>query len=98
MRLLINAVGLRAGGGLTVGLNCLRGIREVRPDYEIAALVPADCGYEALCSNLAIPFTAFPTTALYPGWRVWFDQVQVPLATRHWSADVLFSMNNQAAL
>jgi glycosyltransferase involved in cell wall biosynthesis len=97
MRLLINAVGLRAGGGLTVGLNALRGLREVRPDVDIFALVPAGCGYEELCRNLEVPFKAFHTTALYPLWRVWFDQVQVPVATRRWSADVLFSMNNQTA-
>jgi glycosyltransferase involved in cell wall biosynthesis len=97
MRLLINAVGLRAGGGLTVGLNCLRGIREARPDYEMLALVPAGCGYEEQCATLAIPFKAFPKTPLYPLWRLWFDQVQVPGAARQWAADVLFSMNNQAA-
>ena len=97
MRLLINAVGLRAGGGLTVGLNCLRGLREARPDYEMMALVPAGCGYEEQCATLAIPFTAFPANALYPLWRLWFDQVQVPGAARRWAADVLLSMNNQAA-
>ena len=97
MRLLVNAVGLRAGGGLTVGLNCLRGIRDVRPDYEIMALVPAGCGYEALCTSLSISYRAFKKTALYPAWRLWFDQVHVPLIARRWSADVLFTMNNQAA-
>src|SRR5829696_8391643 len=97
MRLLVNAIGLRAGGGQTVGLNCLRGIREVRSDYEIMALIPAGCGYEELCTTLSIPFEAFTTTALYPAWRLWFDQVQVPLTAKRWSADVLFTMNNQAA-
>ena len=97
MRLLINAVGLRAGGGLTVGLDCLRGIRETRPDYEIMALVPTGCGYEEQCATLEIPFKSFRTGPLYKLWRLWFDQVQVPKVARKWSADVLFSMNNQAA-
>jgi glycosyltransferase involved in cell wall biosynthesis len=98
MRLLINAVGLRAGGGLTVGLNCLRGIREVRPEYELLALVPAGCGYEQACAALSIPYRAFARTTVYPAWRLWFDQVRVPLIARRWSADVLFAMNNQAAV
>jgi glycosyltransferase involved in cell wall biosynthesis len=97
MRLLVNAVGLRAGGGLTVGLNCLRGIRDARPDYQMMALVPAACGYEELCGELSIPYKAFRRTARYPAWRLWFDQVQAPLHAREWSADVLFTMNNQAA-
>lgn len=97
MRLLANAVGLRAGGGLTVGLNCLRGIHELRPEYEMLALVPAECGYEALCTELSIPFKAFRRNGLYPAWRLWFDQVLVPVMARRWSADVLFTMNNQAA-
>ena len=97
MRLLVNAVGLRAGGGLTVGLNCLRGIREVRSEYEMLALVPAECGYEELCTELSIPYTAFRRTGLYPAWRLWFDQVLGPVTARRWSADVLFTMNNQAA-
>jgi glycosyltransferase involved in cell wall biosynthesis len=97
MRLLVNAVGLRAGGGLTVGLNCLRGIRELRADYELMALVPAGCGYEALCAELSIPYRAFPRTVFYPAWRLWFDQVQVGALARRWAADVLFTMNNQAA-
>jgi glycosyltransferase involved in cell wall biosynthesis len=97
MRLLINAVGLRAGGGLTVGLNSLRGIRQVRPDYKIFALVPAGCGYEELCASLSIRYRAFARTRVYPVWRLWFDQLQVPVIARSWSADVLFTMNNQAA-
>jgi glycosyltransferase involved in cell wall biosynthesis len=97
MRLLMNAVGCRAGGGLTVGLNCIRGIRQARPAYEIMALVPAGHGYEALCESLSIPYRAFPRTLGYAAWRLWFDQVQVPLAARQWSADVLFTMNNQPA-
>jgi len=31
-------------------------------------------------------------------WRVWFDQVHLPSLARKWSADLLLSMNNQAAL
>ena len=98
MRLLVNAVGLRAGGGLTVGLNCLQGIRESRPQHELMALVPADCGYEERCRELSITYRAFRTTASYQAWRLWFDQVHVPIAARRWSADVLLTMNNQAAL
>ena len=98
MRLLINAVGLRAGGGLTVGLNGLRGIRDARPEYELLALVPAGCGYEELCARLSIPCRTFAIRPFYPGWRLWFDQVLVPLIARRWSADVLFTMNNQPAL
>ena len=98
MRLLINAVGLRAGGGLTVGLNCLRGIRQARPDYDIMALVPADHGYEEVCAELRIVHRAFTTGGAYQAWRVWFDQVHVPIIASRWSADVLFSLNNQAAL
>ena len=75
MRLLINAVGLRAGGGLTVGLNCLRGIRQLRPDYDVLALVPAREGYEELCVSLDIPYRAFACRPGYAAWRVWFDQV-----------------------
>lgn len=97
MRLLINAVGLRVGGGLTVGLNCLRGIRQVRPEYDVMALVPAGQGYEELCSSLSIPYRAFARTASYAAWRLWFDQVHVPVTARQWSADVLFTMNNQPA-
>jgi len=97
MRLLINAVGLRAGGGLTVGLNSLRAISEARPSYEILALVPANHGYEELCAGLSIPYQSFATGPLYAAWRVWFDQVQVPVVAKRWSADVLFAMNNQAA-
>lgn len=97
MRLLINAVGLRAGGGLTVGLNCLRGIREARPAYELRAFVPAHHGYEDLCRELSISYQACDVGPLYPAWRLWFDQVQVPLAAWKWSADVLFAMNNQPA-
>jgi glycosyltransferase involved in cell wall biosynthesis len=98
MRLLINAVGLRAGGGLTVGLNGLRGLRAARPEYELLALVPAGCGYEELCASLSIPCRAFAMPVLYPAWRLWFDQVRVPLIARRWSADVLLTMNNQPAL
>lgn len=98
MRLLINAVGLRAGGGLTVGLNCLRGIREARPGYQIRAFVPEGHGYEELCRSLSISYRAFDVGLLYPAWRIWFDQVHVPLAAWQWSADVVFAMNNQAAL
>lgn len=97
MRLLINAVGRRAGGGLTGGLNCIRGIRQVRPDYEIMALVPGGHGYEELCARLSIPHRAFAKTRGYAAWRLWFDQVAVPLAARRWRADVLFTMNNQPA-
>jgi glycosyltransferase involved in cell wall biosynthesis len=97
MRLLVNAVGLRAGGGLTVGLNCLRGLCESRPDYEVMALVPEGCGYEQLCASLSIPFEAFATGPLYLAWRFWFDQVQVPRRARQWGAEVLFTMNNQGA-
>ena len=97
MRLLVNAVGLRAGGGLTVGLNGLRGIRELRSEYDMLALVPADCGYEALCTELSIPYRAFRKHTLYQAWRLWFDQVIVPVTARRWSADLLFTMNNQAA-
>jgi len=97
MRLLINAVGCRAGGGLTVGLNCIRGIRQARPGYEIMALVPAGHGYEELCGSLSIPYRAFTKTLGYAAWRLWFDQVKVPLAARQWSADVLFTLNNQPA-
>lgn len=82
---------------MTVGLNGLRGIREVRPGYEIMALVPAGCGYEQLCTSLSIPYRAFARNALYPAWRLWFDHVQVPAMAKEWSADVLFTMNNQAA-
>ena len=70
MRLLMNAVGCRAGGGLTVGLNCIRGIRQARPAYEIMALVPAGHGYEALCESLSIPYRAFPRTLGYAAWRL----------------------------
>jgi glycosyltransferase involved in cell wall biosynthesis len=82
---------------LTVGLNCIRGIRQARPGYEIMALVPAGHGYEELCESLSIPYQAFTKTLGYAAWRLWFDQVTVPLTARQWSADVLFTMNNQPA-
>src|SRR4051812_21921773 len=97
MRLLVNAIGLRAGGGLTVGLGCLRGLRELRPDYEIRALVPAGCGYEQLCADLGIPHASFARGAGYLAWRLWFDQVEVPAQARRWRADVLLTLNNQGA-
>ena len=97
MRLLVNAIGLRAGGGLTVGLNCLRGLREARADYEIMALIPAGQGYEELCTELSVAYAAFKKNALYPAWRLWFDQCRVPVIAKQWSADVLFTMNNQPA-
>ncbi|HVL69162.1 MAG TPA: glycosyltransferase family 4 protein [Vicinamibacterales bacterium] len=93
----MNAVGLRTAGGLTFGHNCLAGIRLTRPYYEIHALVPAGKGYEALCERLSISYEAFPHTAWYPVWRLWFDHWSAPATAWRRGADVLLTLNNQPA-
>ena len=94
MRLLINAVNLRAGGGITVLTNFIRAVHEIDHGHEIVGLVPAGRGLEEL-SGPRIRIVANPAIEkarvrpLYE--RAWVQRQMAAAAP-----DVLFSMGNLA--
>lgn len=94
VRIAIIAHGMRVAGGLSVGLNMMSSLSRVAPQHAYLAIVPAQCGYEAVCENLRNC-----ETVLYrprgPAGRFWFDACRLPALIRSFRPDVVFALGGK---
>jgi glycosyltransferase involved in cell wall biosynthesis len=93
MKLAILAHSLRVAGGLAVGKNFIRMLKQASPEHTYLFLVPAGLGYE----QIGLPKNS--TLVLYKGThspvaRVLYDLRVVPGIIRDFNADVVFGMGN----
>jgi len=98
MNIVLNFVGLRAGGGRTDGINLLSKIPAYAPQTRFFAVVPAGCGYERvpLPPNCVVRYEH--VRKFNDIWRIYFDNVVLRSICRSFKADVLFTMCNNGPL
>jgi glycosyltransferase involved in cell wall biosynthesis len=95
MKILINAINLKVGGGLTLTLNFLEQLRNDKKYADIEALViaPQNLGYEIYESKRIKIQTLKPFLAK-PLIRFFFDFVFFGRIIREYAPDIVFSMGN----
>jgi glycosyltransferase involved in cell wall biosynthesis len=97
VKVLLNLLAFRAGGGMADAQNFLKHVPSRAPADEFVAIVPAGYGYrmERSPSNCSLIETE---PCLGTVRRVMFDNVQVPRIRGEIGATVLFSMGSMATL
>ncbi|NJL74788.1 MAG: glycosyltransferase family 4 protein [Saprospiraceae bacterium] len=94
MKIAINAVALASAGGLSVGLNFLRQIRNNDLDLsKVIVFVPAGCNYEQFRSEL-IEIIVVPNLFRKHFFRLFTDFIWLPYKIKKTKPDVIFSMGN----
>ena len=97
MNMILNAVALRVGGGLTVGLNIIRHVSVVAPDDRFIVLASPGVGYED-CAAPNVQVRTFDWPAYGPLRQLRFLNRVVPVLCHQHKASALFSMGNFATL
>lgn len=98
MKIVLNFLGLRVGGGRTDAINILYSIPRVAKNYKFLAIVPSGCGYDKIelsnnCELLTIPPRKFNDI-----WRLYFDNFIIPKICKHFQANIIFTMCNNGPL
>src|SRR5690606_14879601 len=97
MVVVVNALPLRAGGGLTVGLNVVAHLPKVAPGWRFYVLASRGVGYEELQStNVSVRVVDWP--ALGPLGQLRYLNLDIPRLSRSVKANVLFTMGNMATV
>lgn len=97
MRFVLNALPLRTGGGLTVGLEIIRRLPEVAPKDVFYVLASPDVGYEELeAENVVINYANWSAMGSLAQLR--FLSTEVPRLVHECGAHALFNMANLASL
>lgn len=93
--IVVNAVNIKAAGGLTVTLNFLNIVRNSMPDVFLEVFCPANCGFESYQSeNVNLNF--IPKFMEFPLLRVWGDHLWLKRRIDSIEPDVVFTMGNIA--
>ena len=92
MKIVLNFLGLRVGGGRTDAINILFSLPRVAKNYKFLAIVPSGCGYDKIelsnnCELLTIPPKKFNDI-----WRLYFDNFIIPKICRHFQANIIFKL------
>jgi glycosyltransferase involved in cell wall biosynthesis len=91
LRIAILAVGMRGGGGLTVGLNLVRSFGRVEPQNVYFCAVPPHLGYEEIAAQF--PHTTLCThehRGLLQRWL--FESCRLPRLVRDFAPDVVIAL------
>lgn len=93
-RISIVAHGLRAGGGISVGKNCIRSLMTAMPDACFQVIVPAGIGYEhCLVPGVAVEPSFYAARFGKLG-RIWFDEQVLPGLLAEFAPDVILCLGN----
>lgn len=97
MVFVINALPLRAGGGLTVGLNVISQLSEVAPRDRFYVLAPKGVGYEELqAANVSIYTVDWANLGTLGQLR--YLNLHIPRLAKSLDASGLFTMGNMATV
>jgi len=92
-KIIFNCIAASKAGTFTVAFNLLRSLAKSGADLKVLALVPSGCGYEKIAGE-RIQLLEYRRNGFYFIWRIFFDQIYVPLLCLRTKADVLLNMNN----
>lgn len=94
MKIVLNFIGSRVGGGRTDALNLLEAIPANAPKHEFLALVPDNYGYDKIVvsSNCHVHYE--PIHLFNDLWRIYFDNIIIDKICKQYKADVLFTVCN----
>lgn len=93
-RISIVAHGLRAGGGISVGKNCIRSLMTAMPDACFQVIVPAGIGYEH-CLLAGVAVEPFYYAARFGKFgRIRFDELVLPGLLEAFAPDVILCLGN----
>ena len=97
MKCLINAINLKAAGGLTVALNFLQCLRDVAEfhNHVFHVLAPAGAGYEMMADK-HISIEIVPARVSSPLHRLYMDYLWLNNRINEIKPDVVFTMGNIA--
>ncbi|MFQ5786655.1 MAG: hypothetical protein ACE5H1_01610, partial [Thermodesulfobacteriota bacterium] len=98
MNIVLNFIGLRAGGGRADAMNLLKAIPANASEDTFLAITPANHGYENISasSNCHVRFEQVrPFNNI---WRLYFDNVTLTKICKQFKADILFTMCNTGPL
>ena len=98
MKIVLNFLGLRVGGGRTDAINILFSLPRIADTCEFLAIVPESCGYEKIDLNKNCEVISIPTKKLNNVWRLYFDNFVIPKMCKEFGADTLFTMCNNGPL
>lgn len=93
MKILVNALALKAAGGRSVGLNFLRAVRKVGGNHTYYVIAPRGAGYEDVASE-SVVVHPLPKSLSHLLARGIVDYWWVPNLIRKLRPDVIFSMGN----
>ena len=95
VRIAIIAHALRAGGGVSVGMNLIRSFSRVAPENSYLFILPAHVGYENLnLTSFGNRIEYFEMNAGYLG-RLVFDELRLPRLIREFLPDVVLGLGNR---
>ena len=73
MKVVLNFLGLRVGGGRTDAINILFSLPRIAGNHKFFALVPSGCGYEKINLNENCEILTIPPRKFNDVWRLYFD-------------------------
>lgn len=93
LKVFVMAHPLRSAGGRTVGLNVIRAMIALRPEWHYYFLVPAGVGYEDICAQADNAHVhALPSMGALR--RFFFDAFQMKDLVNNFAPDLVFSLAN----
>ena len=98
MKVVLNFLGLRVGGGRTDAINILFSLPRIAGNHKFLALVPSGCGYEKINLNENCEILTIPPRKFNDVWRLYFDNFVIPKICKNFGANVLFTMCNNGPL
>lgn len=97
LRFVLNALPLRKGGGLTIGLEIVRCLPSVTSEHHFHVLASPGVGYEELVArNVTVETIKWAELGEWGQLR--FLNTQLPRICERENSDVLFSMGNMASI
>ena len=98
MRVVLNFIGLRVGGGRTDAINLLHTLPKLAPEIKFLAIVPSSSGYEELKLSKNCELRFEPIRPLNDLWRLFYDNFILTRICKNFGTDVLFTMCNNGPI
>ena len=94
MNIVLNCVGMRAGGGRADALMLIDSLPRLYKQHRFLAVVPPAVGYETLdvADNCEKHFSG--SRMLNEIWRLWFDNSRLPKLAHQFEAQTMLSLGN----
>ena len=94
LKIVVLAHALKAGGGISVGKNCVAALKRNLRSSQFWVTVPAGLGYESFIGDERCTFIPFEQRSYMQQWC--FENISLPRLVRKQSPDVIISLANRA--